>query len=590
MAAEQPAQAATRGVGLVHAALLTALILLVSLVAIVTRAPAPPTIAEFAPQAVKQIQRAPDEQSSQFGNGGNGQCIAGQPCKGGPTPGPLGPSATPPPTDSGRPTLPVKRQYACFGNPPRQTKDPQSPPCVPYWEGDNGGATWRGVTRDTITFAFPTTVGATPLDDALLAYFNRRYQFYGRQLVRKVLIPPGALFGNQNPSSMYADAVKVDQELQAFASTSYPTYSANGSPATYYDELARRGIISVTSEDDFRTEKDNFANKEFEGFQWAFGPSIDELGRNLAEWTCKSLVGKPPIHAGAPFNPAAPLNQQANRKFGVVVQRTFQKAVDTDVLMSRLGACDVHPTVVFADAEQQTDAAAMTAVVSKLSQAKVSSAICVCYQYLLNGILTQAQQQNYFPEWLLTGQQSVTADGNAAASGAYAKNGAVSHVLGLNGQNKYMPIPDQPWFWAVRDTDPHATPSQYSSGSLSGTNQYQLNYQAMLLLASGIQLAGPILTPQRFKQGLMEAQFPNPKAGQAPYYQATVGFDETSHTMVEDYGLIWFSRTSTSPDTGNPGTRCYLNRGQRWGLDRWDPTPPEGFYPGSDPPPPKTCA
>src|SRR5207248_1022396 len=33
----------------------------------------------------------------------------------------------------------------CVGHPPRQTEDPLSPPCVAFFTGDNGGATYRGV-------------------------------------------------------------------------------------------------------------------------------------------------------------------------------------------------------------------------------------------------------------------------------------------------------------------------------------------------------------------------------------------------------------------------------------------------------------
>src|SRR5918992_186795 len=39
----------------------------------------------------------------------------------------------------------------CVGKPPRQTEDPNAPPCVPFFEGDNGGSTWQGVKDDEIT-------------------------------------------------------------------------------------------------------------------------------------------------------------------------------------------------------------------------------------------------------------------------------------------------------------------------------------------------------------------------------------------------------------------------------------------------------
>jgi hypothetical protein len=103
------------------------------------------------------------------------------------------------------------RTKRCAGNPPRQTADPLSPPCVPYFDGNNGGATYQGVTRDEVRFLLyiSTNVGrcghfkgcqdrpvgeyhdlAKPeRDDDYYQdvyarnwqrYFNERYQTYGR--------------------------------------------------------------------------------------------------------------------------------------------------------------------------------------------------------------------------------------------------------------------------------------------------------------------------------------------------------------------------------------------------------------------------
>src|SRR5437879_5167404 len=48
----------------------------------------------------------------------------------------------------------VPSQYQCVGSPPHQTEDPLSPPCVAFFNGDNGGATYAGVTRSEITTLF----------------------------------------------------------------------------------------------------------------------------------------------------------------------------------------------------------------------------------------------------------------------------------------------------------------------------------------------------------------------------------------------------------------------------------------------------
>lgn len=98
----------------------------------------------------------------------------------------------------------------CVGNPPKQTEDPLSPPCVADFRGDNGGSTYQGVTRDEIRIIFFVRTGSCPnyqgcqqpqpigeyhdlgqpekqdqwyQDRYLRAwqrYFNDRYQTYGR--------------------------------------------------------------------------------------------------------------------------------------------------------------------------------------------------------------------------------------------------------------------------------------------------------------------------------------------------------------------------------------------------------------------------
>src|SRR5581483_5682288 len=45
----------------------------------------------------------------------------------------------PPPAPAGTGSQPSGKQ--CVGNPPRQTEDPLSPPCVAFYSGNNGGAT-----------------------------------------------------------------------------------------------------------------------------------------------------------------------------------------------------------------------------------------------------------------------------------------------------------------------------------------------------------------------------------------------------------------------------------------------------------------
>ncbi len=128
--------------GLANAAVTFIIVLVVAQIALLSRSDAPPTIAEFAPQAQNPIKQPPGQLSSDFGTGnGSG---------GGGTPGTASPSPSP-----GSPSSQIDRQAVlkCVGDPPRQIEDPQSPPCIAYWTGNNGGATSPGISGDTITIA-----------------------------------------------------------------------------------------------------------------------------------------------------------------------------------------------------------------------------------------------------------------------------------------------------------------------------------------------------------------------------------------------------------------------------------------------------
>jgi hypothetical protein len=200
------------------------LALLVALIGIQSRSTPPPTVAQFAPQAVKQIKEAPKEQSSRFGEG-DGKGVDGQGDSGGAPPTTIAPDVR---------KIVTRR---CVGDPPRQIEDSQSPPCVAFWQGNNGGATWKGVTGSTIKVAVPKMADNPGEAIALQNFFNDRFEFYGRKL--ELFDPKVA--NNYDATVQRNDAASVDSQ-GAFASTTY-TFGYY-----YASELARRKIMSVTAE------------------------------------------------------------------------------------------------------------------------------------------------------------------------------------------------------------------------------------------------------------------------------------------------------------------------------------------------------
>lgn len=520
-----------RGPGIVYGVVSVVTLVVVGVVALTATQPPPPTIAEFAPQAVEQIEDAPVEQTSEFGTGDGGALLdAAAPT---PTPG------------AGRTPEPIvgNRVNKCVGDPPRQTEDPQSPPCVPYWTGDNGGRTWKGVTRDEIRVVMPSNYSFNEdnrTGRAILAHFNSRYEFYGRKIVPMELPSSGEAGGT---ARMIANATAADEELKVFASTQYG--DASGHEYVYYDELARRQIVSVNGRPSMLDEQ---RLQRFHPYQWSYLPGVDTMSRQMGQWICRSLHGRNADFAGG-------TEAGRPRVFGLVTSVTEEGArPDLAPMREEFSRCGVE---IAEEAEMHGGMStregfqeAQNAVIA-FQVADVNSVICMCHTgHTGLRLYPAATAQGFMPEWLISTYMYQAED-------THARTWEASHVersFGLSWWSKQVPPHDSPWFWAARE------------GGADEINFYDARwfYNSMLMLASGIQLAGPDLNPTTFAEGLMRARFPNPKHGDAPYWQGHVGFGAGDHTAVNDAAIVWLTRSQRSPWDNQPGTTCHALRGKRY--------------------------
>ncbi|GAC1442878.1 MAG: hypothetical protein NVSMB55_14840 [Mycobacteriales bacterium] len=539
--------------------IVVALSVLVAAVALTSRGQTPPTVAEFAPQAVQQIKKALDTQPQEQ--------LAKDLAPGRTASLPPSPVASARPGASGapsvRPAIVVPRVRQCVGDPPRQIEDPQSPPCVPYFDPklSNGGATTKGVTRDQITIAVPTQF----LEDGSIApklatFFSKRFEFYGRKLYLQAYAPTGCANGQPDPAKMRDDAVAVNEELQAFASLAY--CNASGADHHYYDALAERKTISITDGNLTTGVESHYAAHA--PYEWNVQPGIETILANTAEFVCGKLAGRPPRYAG-PTQARA-----ATRKFGLIYTRAVDGTVpDIAPLRNGLKACGTDLVVVRDD--QSTDASrnGVNTIVS-MQNAGVTSILCLCSVLDTRGVyMPAASGQAYQPEWVESTYINNDLDNSYAGN---APPDQASHVLGVTFRNKLLPKQDMPWYWAIREADPGADPQ--------GNTYYAANsrYEQLLLLASGIQLAGPKLTPQSFAAGLQRARFPNPGAEGPPYFQARVGFDGGRHTMSADAAMFWYDpQRPGTIDPSVPGAVCYVDRGRRVSLGQWSRSDPVFF-------------
>jgi len=511
----------------------------------------PPAISAFAPE----VQQHAHQKSLQ-GQGASAlgaSAPTGVPATPAPTPAPgatmPGAHATPTPNPlAGRPA-----QLRCYGASPRQTEDPQSPPCLQSFDGDNGGSTSRGVTRTTIHVAWPDLTPGLPgvenatLTNDLLRFVNTHFELYGRQIVLTSFPITGGLGGFSTPSAQQQvqDADTASRlDGGTFASIGYAP--VGGTAFYYYDRLAQDGVLSVQSSPLLETE----AHLASSPYLWSTVPGYDTVESNLGGLWCNQLKGQKPQYAG---QPAPPATSWGTRRIGVYYETTSNGiAIDPKPLVDTLNACGAQVT-----AQALSDSSANdTAAVNQMEQGGVTTVACMCSPLQLANLMNAATDQTYFPEWLVSNEQFLSYD----QSGENFPAAQQAHVIGIDYNNEVLDPSNEFWYRAVKEADPAYAYQQ------SGQDVYAYyRYEELLVLAGGIQRAGPNLTAASFQQGLYDTRYANPGHGAAPYYQASVGFGPGDHSFYGDAAAVWFSASGTSYTTnqGNTGTYCYSHGGDR---------------------------
>ena len=553
-----------RAVALVNGGVAAIILVVVVAFGVAVSQSPPPSIAAYAPEVQQHAH-----QKSLAGQQGAGALGAAAPTGVPSTPTPNSPAnaanhqgATPTPNPlTGRPA-----QLRCYGSPPHQTDDPQSPPCLQSFDGDNGGATSRGVTRGTIDVAWPSLgIGFPGVENdkytsALEKYFNAHFQFYGRQLHLVHYDVADSGFSTASAQKMVQDADMVANQLNpgtgVFASLSYAPVGGTG--YYYYDRLAQDGVLSVQSSP-LLVPESHIASSPY---LWSTVPGYDKVEANLANLYCSQLKGRQAQYGGPP---TPPQTTWGTRKIAVYYETTTNNiAIDPHPFVNTLSACGVQAT-----AQALTnDSASNTAAVNTMQQNQDTTVACLCDPPQLTNLMNAATNQAFFPEWLVNNEQFLAAD----STPQNFPSSQQGHVIGIDFNNEMLDPQNEFWWRAVKEADPSAPYMQ------NGQQMYAYyRYQELLVLATGIQEAGPHLTPQSFQQGLYDTRYSNVGHGAKPYYQAQVGFGPGDHSFYQDAAAIWFSASGQSYTTGqgSTGTYCYSNGGDR-SADWTTPTP--AFY------------
>jgi hypothetical protein len=532
--------------------------------------PAPPGIAAFAPQANKPITKAPLSQSAEFGEG-DGDCAAGQNCDA---------RAVTSTTIKGKPRG-VPSALQCYEWPDgtvTQTFDPQSPPCIATWDDSkgNGGATSPGVTASEIRVALPVweTSPGWPILKPIADFFNTRFQFYGRKIT---IVPFISQQANAQASGTFhvpdmqrADASEITSR-NVFASLDFvdPVHYSWSLPV-FRDALTRNKIVSIHGgETPPYGSSSDLADKL--PYEWTYYTPAEAVMRNTAQLTCRQLVGRPANHstdAGM---------RGTTRKFAAMfpVDASLGGAMPgLNTLLQVLDGCGVKPRVVRYDYADRAMPASLSATMNELRSDGVTSILW--FPYAGGGTPRHpwfvADSIGYRPEWVVIGWHQYQ-----TAFELQNPESQTAAAFGVGIWNKMPQLELEVWHRAYLAAG--GDPAVVNGGGLPGGRPF---YQELLLLASGVQMAGPNLTPETFAEGLQTAKFPNPGAGGPPFYQASVGFGRGDTTMIDDFQAFWLDTSMIGrevPRQKNLNTSrafCYVDLGTRFTADTWPTT--DGFY------------
>jgi hypothetical protein len=334
-------------------------------------------------------------------------------------------------------------------------------------------------------------------------------------------------------------------------------------PRCLFVEDAHKGVISVSVQPIFSEQ----TMRQYSPYLWQYPAAPDVEFAELGRWACQRLAGLPAVHGtGTTGAPPSPM-QTTRRKFGLLYEYSPSPGVPTSApLVSALQACGQSLDEVDwllnngpASDTGSYQSGAQNAIVH-FRQNGDTTIFVVAANWSQKSLAAAADYQSFYPEWVMDSQGEADYDIEIQT---FWSPGQSRGLMGISQTPKQVPFSEQPPVWAIKEVDPGYTQGTPPGNYIAGL---QFIYRALLLIASGIQMAGPHLTPGTFEQKLFTTQFPNPPNS---IYAGAVGFSGGSHAMTTDTAEIFWSPSTPDPYGGSPGAWCYVDHGVRRTPDQY---------------------
>jgi hypothetical protein len=463
----------------------------------------------------------------------------------------------------------------CVGVPPRQTEDPTSPPCVSYFAGDNFGSTAHGVTATEVRILVYVRSDVTDIetsrgseerpsnayfdlfepqnkDDhvivrslyALQRYFNDRFQTYGRTVHFFVY------FASEDNSveSRRADAADNYARVHPFAVIS----DAGPNEVDYVTALARNGVLNFGS----------FAGRPAAFFQafpklvWGYQPTVEYQAHHFASYICRKVAGRTAVRSGNPG--------EAGRTRKLGLWHTADDEWPGLQLLARLvkdevtgcgGAIDAEGTFAKCCIHQDYGSDPSYAA-NQMADFQQRGITTILWPGGVEGNAARAAAtMGYFPEWIVLGDGTTETNGTppfASQSASFDRRAVIVTPVVVRPENA-----QQQCSQAAREAEP-----RFPSADLRAACHY---YDNLFQLFTGIQVAGPRLTPDTIDKGFHA--IPAHPSGTVVSPACFYGVGD--YTCVKDAQVELWDATMKSPDATTPGCWTLIEGGKRYLPDEW---------------------
>ena len=436
-----------------------------------------------------------------------------------------------------------------------------SPPCVPRFTGNNGGATYQGVTAATIKVLRYRAKSNAQVDAILktqgLAYsneeeeqaqqtyakfFEKHYEYYGRKI--EWVSEVGTCEVSPPDLPCFRNEVKrLNAKHKPFA-----VYWTNATTqAEFFDEWSRLGVVNAGG-----WHFNSQFNNALRPYHWDVFMDGTRTATNIADYWCKKMQGKNATLAGDPALRAT------KRKLGILTQAfpvTKKNALDLYAMVTG-GKCGTkadaaEPVYTPSDIAQGQQTA--NVAVQKLKSEGVTTLVIMSDPINPTFTTTACTRQQWYPEHLLSGAGVIDYDplGRLYDPSQWRNAFGPGHLAD--------PAPPE-------RTDAYRAAADVGVRDNGAGN---LIFAYMSLVAAQVQMSGPELKPLNVERGMLSL----PSSGG---WEATknplailIKYGPGDYTAIEDSRHTYWDPNATSKIDGRRGAYVALEGGRRFEIGKW---------------------